>query len=118
LPYFLVKSDASKQLKALVTAILEDWHTAPVNERMRAILGFLEKVTLRPTEVTAEDILPLKEVGINEQAVQEALYVCFLFNLMDRLADAFDFHLPTEKGYRIDGQLLYRIGYWVASVPG
>jgi alkylhydroperoxidase family enzyme len=35
----------------LVKAILEDWRTAPVNERMRAMLGFLEKVTLTPTEV-------------------------------------------------------------------
>jgi uncharacterized peroxidase-related enzyme len=98
----------------LVKAILEDWRTAPVNERMRAILGFLEKVTLTPTEVGPEDIVPLKAAGIDDLAIEEALYVCFLFNLMDRLADAFDFHVPEED----DGKFLYKMGYWMGSVPG
>jgi alkylhydroperoxidase family enzyme len=85
---------------------------------MRAILGYLEKVALTPTEVGADDIVPLREAGLDDEAIQEALYVCFLFNLMDRLADAFDFDLPSEKGHRQTGQILYRLGYWIASIPG
>jgi uncharacterized peroxidase-related enzyme len=102
----------------VVAAVLEDWRTAPVDEKLRAMLGFLEKVTLLPEEVSSEDITPLRSAGLSDRAIEEALYVSFLFNVMDRLADAFDFHLPTEQGFQKDGQILYTLGYGVASVPG
>jgi uncharacterized peroxidase-related enzyme len=100
--------------EALVSAILTDWRTAPVSEQMRAMLGYLEKVTLRPTEVGPDDIVQLKTAGLSDQAIEEALYICFLFNLMDRLADSFDFYVPDED----DGKFLYRMGYWLGSIPG
>ncbi|MFZ0547791.1 MAG: hypothetical protein WAM60_20255 [Candidatus Promineifilaceae bacterium] len=100
--------------EALVKAILEDWRTAPIDERLRAMLGFLEKVTLTPTEVTPEDIAPLRAVGLNDHAIEEALYVCFLFNMMDRFADAFDFEVPEQA----DGTFLYKMGYRTGSIPG
>lgn len=101
-----------------MAAVLQDWRTAPVNERLRSTLGFLEKVTLTPEEVTADDVAILHSSGLNDQAIEEALYVCFLFNVIDRLADAFDFHLPTAEGFRRNGQVLYKLGYRIASIPG
>jgi uncharacterized peroxidase-related enzyme len=102
----------------LVAAVLQDWRTARVNERLRRALGFLEKVTLTPGEVTADDLADLQAAGFSKQAIEEALYVCFLFNVMNRLADAFDFHLPTEEGFRQNGRMLYTLGYGMASIPG
>ena len=102
----------------VVNAILSDWRSAPIDEKLRAILGFLEKVTLTPTEVSAADIISLREAGLNHGAVEEALYVCFLFNLMNRLADAFDFPLHDKKGFGTEARLLYRMGYGMASIPG
>ncbi len=99
-------------------AILADWRTAPINGRLRAILGYLEKVTLTPAEVTAADVVPLREAGLSDKAVEEALYVCFLFNLMNRLADSLDFPLHDAKGFGTEAQLLYKLGYGMASVPG
>ena len=102
----------------LVAAVLADWRTAPVNEKVRATLGFLEKVTLSPAQVGPEDMAPLRAAGVSDLAIREALYVCFLFNLMDRLADAFDFHLPSAQGFQRDGRMLYTLGYGIASIPG
>lgn len=99
-------------------AVLEDWRTAPVNEKVRSMLGFLEKITLSPGEVSSDDIATLRSAGLSKRAIEEALYVCFLFNLIDRLADAFDFHLPTAAGYRRNGRVLYALGYRIASIPG
>jgi alkylhydroperoxidase family enzyme len=101
-----------------VAAVLDDWRTAPVNERVRSTLGFLEKLTLSPAEVGPVDVAPLRSAGLSDQAIEEALYVCFLFNVMDRLADAFDFRLPTEEGFQRNGRLLHTIGYGIASIPG
>jgi len=44
--------------------------------------------------------------------------VCFLFNVLDRLADAFNFTLPTEEEARKIGNMTYRLGYGIAKLPG
>ena len=101
-----------------VNAVLEDWRTAPISERLRATLTFLETLTLRPAEVTAETMKGLMAAGLNDRAIREAAYVCFLFNVLDRLADALDFALPTEEEARRIGSMTYRLGYGIAKLPG
>lgn len=102
----------------LVAAVLSDWRSAPIDERLRAMLGYLEKVTLTPNDIGAEDAAQLEAAGVSNKAVQEALYVCFIFNIMDRLADAFDFYLPSEQGHKKTGKMLHKMGYGIASIPG
>lgn len=101
-----------------VHAVLDDWRTAPVPERLGAALEFLEKVTLRAAELRPEDARRLLDFGIQPEAVRELLYVCFLFNTLDRLADAFDFEIPTGKGKRRIGALTLRLGYRVTRLLG
>jgi alkylhydroperoxidase family enzyme len=103
---------------AVVEAVLADWRTAPVSERLRSILGFLEKLTTCPAEVSAADILPLRSTGVSDQAIADAVYVCFLFSVMDRLADAFDFEMHSATDFRKGGRMLYYLGYGALSVPG
>ena len=80
---------------------------------MKAMLGFLEKLTLTPALVTSVDIEPLRAAGLKNQAIEDAIYVCFLFNVVDRLADAFDFPIPSDvgRGLTWGTYALYRIGY-------
>ena len=85
---------------------------------MRAMLDYLEKVTLYPQDIGPDDAQRLYAAKVSKKAAQEALYVCFLFNLMDRLADAFDFHIPSEKVTRRAGRFLYTFGYGISSIPG
>jgi alkylhydroperoxidase family enzyme len=102
----------------MVSAVLEDWRTAPVNEKVRSMLGFLEKLTLSPSEVGQADVDVLRFVGIAERAIEEAIFVCFLLNLMNRLADAFDFEIPSPEQIKRNGRALYKMGYWADSIPG
>ena len=102
----------------LVEAILNDWRTAPVTDKMRSTLGFLEKLTTDPSALGPGDLEPLRSAGVSDRAVEEAIYVCFLFSVMDRLADAFDFELHTAQDFRKGGQALYRLGYGGLSIPG
>jgi alkylhydroperoxidase family enzyme len=104
--------------KQWVVAVLSDWRTASVSEKLRAALGFLEKLTLAPESVGPADIAPLRAAGLNDRAIEEALYVCFLYSMIDRLADVFDFYVPTPEEFARHGRVLYRLGYWMGSVPG
>jgi alkylhydroperoxidase family enzyme len=67
--------------------VLRDHRTAPIDERLRGTLTFLQKVTLHPDEVGPADV----PAGVSKEALVDALYVCTYFNLIDRLADAFGF---------------------------
>jgi alkylhydroperoxidase family enzyme len=95
----------------LTQAVLEDWRTAPIDEKLRATLGFLEKVTLSPEDVgPAEAALP-RQAGVSHSALRDAVYVCALFNLIDRVSDSLDFAIPSPEGFRKGAKALLRFGY-------
>jgi uncharacterized peroxidase-related enzyme len=94
-----------------VEAVLDDWRTARVDARTRATLGFLEKLTLRPDEVTAADVGPLRAQGLTDAAIEDAIHVCALFNIYDRLADSLEFDIPDKKGFAQGASMLLKRGY-------
>jgi alkylhydroperoxidase family enzyme len=102
----------------MVAAVLEDWRTAPVNEKVQSALGFLEKLTVSPAEVEHKDIEPMRSAGLSDKAIEEAVYVCFLFSVMDRLADALGFDIHSPKDFQRGGRMLYSRGYRRLSLPG
>ena len=94
-----------------VAAVLDDWRTAPIDEKLRVTLGLLEKVTLTPGEVGPADIAPLRAAEISEQAIEDALVVCALFNMIDRMADALDVAIPSAEGFARTAERLLEQGY-------
>jgi len=94
-----------------VRAVVDDWHTAPLDAKLRATLGFLEKLTLRPNDVRPADIAPLRAAGLSDEAIEDAIHVCVLFNIYDRMADALGWWLPDQAGYDASGRNLMKRGY-------
>jgi alkylhydroperoxidase family enzyme len=56
-------------------AVYRDWRTAPVDEKLRAALGFVEKLTLRPDELTAADADAVRAAGVSDDALVDAIAV-------------------------------------------
>jgi alkylhydroperoxidase family enzyme len=79
-------------------AVLSDWTTADIPERTRAALRLLECMTLRPLELGATFVGGLREDGLDDLAIGEAANVGFHYNLINRVADAFDFPIPQGRG--------------------
>jgi alkylhydroperoxidase family enzyme len=91
--------------------VVADYKTAPVDDRLRAVLGLLEKLTLSPDALSAADIRPVLARGVSPDAIREAFYVAFLFNVYDRLADTLGWELPDERYYPKAGRFLLKRGY-------
>ena len=91
--------------------MLVDYKTAPISEKLRAMLGLLEKLTLAPDSLSPRDVEPVLAVGVTPEAIDDALYVAFLFNTYDRLADTLGWELPDAKYYPKAGQFLLKKGY-------
>jgi alkylhydroperoxidase family enzyme len=91
--------------------VLENYKTAPIDEKLRAMLGFLEKLSLAPESVGPADVAALRAQAITRAAARDALYVCFLFNVYDRLADAMGWELMDDGGYQATANHLLKRGY-------
>jgi alkylhydroperoxidase family enzyme len=91
--------------------ILENYRTAAIDEKLRAMLGLLETFTLRPEDLSASAIRAVLNVGVTREAIRDAFYVAFLFNTYDRLADTLGWELPDERYYVKAGQFLLKKGY-------
>ena len=68
-----------------------------MDEPLRATLGFLEQLTLRPEALTARDAEAVLAAGVREEALSDAIHVAALFNMIVRLADSFDWHVPLDQ---------------------
>jgi alkylhydroperoxidase family enzyme len=74
-------------------------------------LAFLRKLTLEPGAISADDVRPLLAAGISRAAVRDAIYVCYLFNTYDRLADTFGWHIPVQGSFDAGAKMLLKRGY-------
>ena len=75
------------------------------------MLELLETVTLRPEEVRPADVDPVRAAGVSDQEIDDALQVAFSFNLIDRLADTFGWHVQTAEEFGKDAGFLLSRGY-------
>ena len=57
--------------------VLDDYRTAPIGEKLRAMLGLLEIFTLHPDRMTPEDVRTVLATGVTKEAVRDAFYVAF-----------------------------------------
>jgi hypothetical protein len=73
---------------------LEDWTIADIPEKTRGALKLLEYMTVHPQDINHDLIADLHSTGLDNLAIQEAANVGFHYNLIDRVADAFDFPVP------------------------
>ena len=88
-----------------------DWLTAPVDERLRATLGFLEKLTLRPHELGPADADAARAAGVSDEALVDAIHVAALFNMIDRLADSLGWDVPSFEDFSARAEAMLASGY-------
>ena len=82
----------------LVAAIAEDWRTAPIDDRQRALLAYADRLTREPAAVQSSDVQTLRESGWSDEGILHACEVVAYFNFVNRLADGLGVRL--EDGWR------------------
>jgi uncharacterized peroxidase-related enzyme len=97
--------------ESMVRAVLADYRTAPIPEKLRAMLGFLEKLTLNPAGIGPDDVAPLRAAGLTDEEIEDAIHICALFNVINRVADSLGFDEADAKGYQTGARMLLTSGY-------
>jgi hypothetical protein len=94
-----------------VEAVLADLDTAPIGEPLRATLVLLRKVTRQYQEVGPDDVRRVFAAGVSAAQVDDALHVCFAFNVITRLADTFGFEVGSRASFEAGARMLLKRGY-------
>ena len=68
-----------------------------MDEKLRAALGFLETMTLRPDELGPADADAVRAAGVRDVAMVDAIHVGALFNMIVRMADSLEFEVPPTE---------------------
>lgn len=97
--------------RPMVEAALEDLRQAELPAKLQTTLAFLEILTRRPDELTAENAQATLCKEVTPQALEDAIAVCALFHITTRCADTLDYQLLSERDFdRAAKQLLVQ-GY-------
>lgn len=82
-----------------------------MDARVHAALDLLETMTFRPHDLRRDHVTRLLETGVSEAGVEDALYVGFLFNLIDRVADSLGFEVVSAERFDKGADHLLKHGY-------
>jgi uncharacterized peroxidase-related enzyme len=96
--------------KTKVEMSLANLETAPIDEKLRATLHMLKKLTTEHT-IDPDDFRTVLAIGVTREQIEDALAVCFAFNITNRLADTFGFFVPEAQAMEAGAKYLLMRGY-------
>jgi uncharacterized peroxidase-related enzyme len=96
--------------EGLLAALLTDLDTAPVDEKMRAVLRYVGKLTTSLSRLTDEDAAAVLAAGWDERALHDAVMVCALFNFMNRMVNGLGIK-ADDAYFALSGKRLRDGGY-------
>jgi alkylhydroperoxidase family enzyme len=85
--------------------------TADISSGARAVLPLLEKFTLEHDNLSADDISEVRALGVSDEAIVDAFYVAYLFNIINRMADALRFEIGSQSDFDKSTKSLLGRGY-------
>lgn len=71
----------------LFRALMEDLDTSPVAEKLKPLLAYVGKLTRTPSRMAPSDAAAVYGAGWSEEALFDAISVCALFNMMNRIVE-------------------------------
>ena len=75
------------------------------------MLGFIEKLTLRPEELTSPDADAVRATGVSDKAIVDAIHVAALFNMITRMADSLGWDVPEWESFLARADSMLATGY-------
>ena len=96
----------------VVDAVLDDPASAPVSEKLRALLAIAAKVQRDGRTVTAEDVAAARAAGAGDRDVHDTVLIAAAFSMYNRYVDGLAVLTPTDPAVYADmGRRLAEHGY-------
>ena len=95
--------------------MLDDYTTAPISERERALFAFLAKMIEDSTSIRQADVDVARAAGWTDEALYDAITVCALFQFYNNWIDATGVSDMPASAYEMSGKRLSTRGYAVTG---
>ena len=103
--------------KTIVDCVLDNLTTAPVSDKMRALLSIAGKVRQDGRLVTEADIQAARNAGADDKAIHDTVLIAAAFCMYNRYVDGLGTWAPAEaEAYKQSGIRLATNGY--LTMPG
>jgi uncharacterized peroxidase-related enzyme len=104
---------ASKLLgdEALVWSVIHDLDASGLEDKEKALLRFVRKVTLAPASITAADTQQLNAAGWDDASIYYAISACALFNFYNRWISASGVNPVSDEAFKNLASRMAAVGY-------
>jgi uncharacterized peroxidase-related enzyme len=93
----------------------DSWKDGRYGVQATATANLLEALTRDPSAVPHTELAAVRSAGLGDDALIDALHVAYVFNLINRIADALGFGYRSERDRLRGARILRRNGY---RLPG
>jgi uncharacterized peroxidase-related enzyme len=105
-----------KDKKEVVDFVLDDYKSAPINDKLKALLTIAGKVQINGKEVLPEDVADARKHGANDREIHDTVLIAATFSMFNRYVDGLASFTPTDpKAYEEMGVRLGEKGYVVPN---
>jgi len=112
-PFCVRMHSETTRIEAHGEVSLDD--VSALRPELAAVIPLLERLTKTPESFGPADIDAARKAGVPDEAIVDALHVSFLFNTVNRMANAFDWTWDSEEHVRVAAKVIHRISY---RLPG
>jgi hypothetical protein len=95
-----------------VQAVLDDYTTAPISEKERALFALIAKMIEDSTTIRHADLDAARAAGWSDEALYDAITVCSLFEFYNNWIDATGVSDMPAFAYDMSGKRLATMGYF------
>jgi uncharacterized peroxidase-related enzyme len=104
--------------RRVVDLVLEDMESAPISEKMRALLRIAGRVQRSGREVESSDVEAARAAGADDKAIHDTVLIAAAFCMFNRYVDGLATWAPSEpEVYEQMGERLGTVGYINAIPP-
>jgi alkylhydroperoxidase/carboxymuconolactone decarboxylase family protein YurZ len=95
-----------------VDFVLDDYLTAPISNKLKALLNIAGKVQKGGKEVLPGDVADARQQGANDRDIHDTVLIAAAFSMFNRYVDGLASLTPTDpKAYEEMGVRLGEKGY-------
>ncbi|MBK5279254.1 MAG: peroxidase-related enzyme [Bacteroidia bacterium] len=101
-----------KDKKQVVDIVLDNYQSAPISAKLKALLNIAGKVQQNGKAVLPEDVEQGRNNGANDRDIHDTVLIAATFSMFNRYVDGLASLTPTHpKEYEVMGERMGTIGY-------
>jgi uncharacterized peroxidase-related enzyme len=98
--------------RQIVDFVLTDYKSAPISDKLKALLNIAGKVQKNGKEVLPEDVSEARNYGADDREIHDTVLIAATFSMFNRYVDGLASLTPTDpKAYEVMGIRLGEMGY-------